>query len=232
MNALRLAIAAVIAVFAMSTAQAQAAGYQEVFKGVANGYDSLGLFGSKGIQFSNTPFELVFSIDTTKGSLSTGSKNQTVNGGTYYSYSNPVTATLKIGNGNAVIFGSTGYYSEAETGVFTSPDGKSYGKMAADIVDKKNGYTFDLSASIISMLATGGFPTRFGQSFSTQAGQSYSTDGSLSVWYGNSLLECISLSPISATAPEPGAWILMLGGVGLMGLALRRRRDLLQPAAC
>ena len=41
----------------------------------------------------------------------------------------------------------------------------------------------------------------------------------------------IAAAPSVSAAPELGVWALMLGGIGLSGLALRRRRDRVQTAA-
>jgi hypothetical protein len=34
----------------------------------------------------------------------------------------------------------------------------------------------------------------------------------------------VAVSPANSLVPEPASWALMLGGFGLVGLAIRRRR--------
>ena len=42
---------------------------------------------------------------------------------------------------------------------------------------------------------------------------------------GSGVISVTADAPAVSAAPEPGAWALMLGGVGAMGLMLRRRRS-------
>ena len=133
---------------------------------------------------------------------------------------NPTSATV-TGAFNQV---DSGNYPEGYGSVdvcFTAAGGSCAGGGSGGYYQGNTGTgTFALTfANVMSSVSLDSFVTRFQSISGVQSGNSGIGTGALVQGGGGG-------NPI--TAPEPGTWLMMLGGFGLVGFAMRRR-DRLAP---
>jgi hypothetical protein len=239
---LRLLLATACTVLAAAT-PADAALIQQVYSGtVVYGYDNLGIFGA-GPDLTGLAYTATYLIDDSKGTESNYvyddgagtyyySVDQIVGGIGYNGTSNPVSAKLTIA-GVTIALGSD-YYGSAyksdyspmsssidgfSTQVFDyviSPDGSTYASYSL------YNYAYVNSARITSsdLRTPDAFTPLSGYGSGTYQNYDYATGTQAYAQF-----DATSFTSSPAAVPEPASWALMIGGFGIAGGALRRRRS-------
>ena len=231
--------ATLVSLIGATSASAIGPTYGATYSGTASGIDSLGLFGTRGASLNNDSYTETFLINTLAGDKRTGSNQQDE----YAQAAGFITATLTIGGKSVTV--NSSIYGEAFVNdggnVSSSSTGIHYGAGydGSDAYHTVYDYTSGVSSipgGYYGVLASyadnpsasfSGFPTTLDQPFSLGVGNAGTTGaGSFSVYAEGCLtnVEDLTLHEAVAAAPEPGAWLLMLAGVGAMGLMLRGRR--------
>ena len=226
-----LAGAAIAASFAVASA-AQAATYVITFTGTAAAYDNVGLFGTAKKSYTNVAFTSVYTLSyPNPGTLALNDADERRYVGSLPN--NPMTATLTIN-------GITRSLMSLQTSVYYMNNGPTYDaleyRVSAD--DYLNGVLYDdvmwnnvfdttklmLSSTeflgsfdyIVTSPVTGGGSFRFQNSR-----DGYQANGEF-------VTKTVSIRTIEDQAvPEPASWAMMIGGLGLVGASMRRRRSTL-----
>lgn len=134
----------------------------------------------------------------------------------------PANGTTGTMNGNlqfSSVVGTTILETLNNFLTFTDGSGGNFGFTVSSATTQN--YTASPTSTAIALYLLGttsdpnyaNTPTSVTLQFNKDASSAYSTSGSLSV------------PPSIAAAPEPGAWLLMMGGVGFMGMMLRSRKS-------
>jgi len=209
MNILQIstAVAAVLTVLLAGTASATQ--YVVTYTGtVSSGYDGTGVFGVAGANLTADPFTAVYTYNTGVGVRATvAGVSDSVTGGSYIGQPSVASAKLTI-NGVTVSFsGAQASSADAEPGYAAEYAGFGVN----DYVDN-NISAAGLSATLNETLPfTAGSPTN--GNFFQLSSLGRSATGGFST-------ETIQISAL----PEPTTWAVLLMGVGLIGLQLRRAR--------
>ena len=186
------------------------------------GIDSAGLFGTVGADLSGASFTATYTTSDILGaSTQSTAVNSTIYGGSLYGTPPVTTATVTI-NGDSIYFdgGWNGeQFQQILSGQYTANiSSTSYGDTNGYYVQN---YLFSTSTPFVTTsdyhsppnytIHNGDSVVGFGRISSSINGHTYSID-----------LSTVAVS--SGAVPEPATWALMLGGFGLAGVALRRRR--------
>lgn len=124
-------------------------------------------------------------------------------------------------NSASFVIGSTsGNFSiPTRLGTFNNGNGVFFSRSSSiggsDLFDFTTSSTIDISTVFGSVTATSIFALNQFTNVSTTAGL-LSLDTATNVVFSN--------GPTGGTVPEPASWAMMIGGFGLVGAAMRRRR--------
>lgn len=221
-----VAIAACLVV----TPAAQAATYLITFTGTASAYDNTGLFGTAKKSYTNVAFTSVYTLSYPNPGMLTIDDADERNYVGYFA-NNAMTATLTIN-------GITRSLQSLQTNVYytnnnamNNYDAIEYRVSSDDYV---NGVYYDdvmwnnlfdptkLMLSSTEFLGSVDYTvnnpvTGYG-SFRFQN----SRDGYQA--YGEFITKTMSIRTVEQAVPEPASWAMMIGGLGLVGASMRRRR--------
>jgi len=206
---------------------------------IASGYDQAGYFLSGGGDLTGRAFKAAFFTDDSVGGREEDDGQRTWIFGA--DERNPTTATLTI-NGVTVAFGepmgpigedhSDEYYGETRQQVGASD---SYRRMSEGWIYDDRDWSW-----VYFHQEAGGFGQDFladhdWRSLTTAQAQAATRIGSFTIQHydnhsGYTPLATGRFEITSAAIPEPGAWTLMIAGLGLAGGLLRRRRGVLAEA--
>ena len=184
---------------------------------VQAGQDTSGVFGAPGTDLVNQPFTADFVFNTSLGDRLTlpGELDLFTSTAPFPEGDALVSATLKIEGVTQAFNG----LDESSASQFVLTDG-----LSSAAFDNPTGpVIFD--ASFLSVSATAlGLPGSFDQPYAGAL-----TPGSIPSSFQVAIDNELATGTLDATAvtisaaPEPAAWVLFFGGVGLVGLTLRRR---------
>ena len=222
------AIASVLAVFTCAPL-AQASTGVVTYQGIVNNtqvigkvieplpdVDVEGLFGGGNLE--GDPLTASFSYTTSLGMRSgDGATYDQLTGGSSFLTSNPITSVTFTIAGHSYTY-KPNYYELAYTQSAASGDGGFVEDVAYDIVNNQIGdqafagiLADDAPASLTTSFSSGLAPT--GGSFFDPASNTLGADA----------INFDTISVAVSAIPEPSSWALMIVGVGLTGVALRKR---------
>ena len=225
-----LSAGAAIAASLLVAPAAQAATYLITFTGTASAYDNVGLFGTAKKSYTNVAFTTVYTLSyPNPGTLTLDDADERNYVG--YFANNAMTATLTIN-------GITKSIQSLQTNVYytnnnalNNYDALEYRVSSDDYV---NGVYYDdvmwnnLFDPTKLMLSS----TEFLGSFDYTVNNPVTGSGSFRFQnsrdgyqaYGEFLTKTISIRTVEQAVPEPASWAIMIGGLGLVGASMRRRR--------
>lgn len=194
---------------------------------VFSGIDALGLFGAAGADLTGDPFSAVVVFDSSL-SRQADVRGISVLGGAGLGTPNPFVSTSLTIDGMAYVLPVPAFLS----GFFAAYDRDKDGVQTvfSTAVENSIGGGFSAPANVAFMMVLESSPGLF-----PKAGSALPFTGTGDGRFkpaGTS--EMIVLAPVSGLidpappltyVPEPGAWVLMLAGFGLAGVALRVRRS-------
>lgn len=217
-----------------AAARADAATMLAVFTGtITSGFDNTALFGTVATSLAGQAFTASFKYDTTVGThLGTAGVNDGRQGGTDFGAANPMLSAILTINGV-----DQNFFGTAE-GV-TVVDGATNGGL---IEDKANTTTRFLNVNLFAGLA----PTSLDTPFTGVPGGPAANSSIGTFEIGRFVFQppqgfvlhddakgALKVNHVTITrldtpsgAPEPAAWALFIGGFGIVGATLRRRRSL------
>ncbi len=137
----------------------------------------------------------------------------------------PAIVTNVFDGGLALTNSTTSYYPTAYTVNFAFSDAVSDISFVFNNYGDANGSFFS-AFSGATLVSTGGLDT-IPNYFTVDVAGSGIT--SLSINNGNSTqwqigIRSLSFTPVAGAVPEPATWAMMIGGMALVGAAMRRRR--------
>lgn len=177
-----------------------------------NGIDGDGLFGPAGASLVGDNFTAAFKVDTANGFYSAGWQFLWVIGGAALGTPSPVISNELTINGRTHVF--RGGFWDSATISFDGANG----------VIKPNSYSYSAAVAAYS-------GDHFFAEFSPSGdggGLFGSADGGTT---GQLIVDAGSFSPAFPVLPEPATWAMLVLGVGMVGLAARRRREATPVAA-
>ena len=238
MRNVKTGLCALAVVLSFSATSAQAALVDLTWSGTASGNDGLGLFGAAGA-LTGVAYTATYRFDTTVGfSQNNTNGSDQVEGGSLFDPDRPiplVSASLTI---NGITFGVDGdYYS-----LYFRQSGEGASQLTTLAQRGIDGNPAPFGGELFQrVFRPGNFygrpldqPGAFDFTASDNPGGHFSffnRDAMGNLDGPNTDLSIIpdhlvvALAP-SGAVPEPATWALMLGGFGLTGAALRRRRVL------
>lgn len=185
---------------------------------VSSGTDIDGLFGAAGTNLRRQDYTLSFTVDTSSFATIAGSPSSGIQ------FSGPVVATMTIGQQSYTINGAMPD-SNIVAWAPAAPDGdydyqiNAYAEAAnGDWVSGRVGSFYDFFGAL-----------NLSQAFShtiSNSNDAYTADFSgLNTALGLKV-STISMEVVASPtpAPEPASWVMMIGGFGAIGAALRRNR--------
>jgi len=181
---------------------------------VTSGYDYAGDFGWFNSDLSGAPIVARFQFDTSKGVVSTGSEFSFIYGGPGEGTQSPAL------NASLTVNGYTVRFVGSEFGEILSEENYGYSSQFSQAND-----IMHYLMATVSIYADG----PFGSPTFTYDGDLSGADTAGAFYDGNgggASLQFTSthLTIRPAAAPEPASWAMMLGGFGLVGGMMRRRR--------
>jgi hypothetical protein len=222
----RLALGAAFGVAVVAGASgASATIYGQQYVGTVTGTDTYGLFGVAGAQLDD-PYLATFTIDTSKGLTTThtgAEPGEVSQGGKNVGRSDPVTAVITVTDpatdaSKSLSLGQTGYYGIAEE------QAGAAGVIEAGVQDQGSGGQNDSFDQEVSNSTSGaGYPSSFSSYLIEVGGDNVEANHFAYQATAGGPVEDLTFAIASAT-PEPSTWLLMIGGLGGIGLMLRRAK--------
>jgi hypothetical protein len=215
MNSARLLLAA--GLLALTAGAAQARIVTVTWTGlVTDGVDVDGSFGDQGADLAGFGFTAVYRFDTARTATDATASSTDIQGGSRYATTSPVlSASITINGHTFTLAGS--YFGEIYSHFDGSEDFYTEAQDSAD-VDlwnslRSHGPAFAWATPDFADFDSDVSDYDDGGGFSTQADLFDLANQHLTIH-----------SEADGAVPEPAGWALMLGGFGLVGGALRRRR--------
>ena len=205
---------------------------------VTNGYDQSGLFGAAGADLTNDAYVAIYTFDTTKGNYGSGGGSgysyEYQQGGTCCGAATPVSAQVTINGFTQSLAGNDYGYAYDSHYSYGAGFTSQLLHFVRDITDDGHNYVnnqifntaFDISNVAYNVpIALTAFDNSYNSGNAGAANfTTYNYDSITQTIYTNVNFGAGTVVVTEGGVPEPASWALMIGGFGLVGASLRRRR--------